>query len=243
MVTLQYIYALKHAAALFDAFDKKNEAAHYTQLAELLNSNTYNNCFDKGRGLMANTPDKKAFSQHASLLGVLTGAIPEQDEKAVMSKVLSDQKIGPVTFYFRFYLNQALKKAGLGNLYYQQLTPWRDMLKVGLTTFAEMPEPARSDCHAWSASPNYDFLATICGVVPGSPGFSTVIVAPSMGELTEVKATIPHPEGAITVSLKRTHEKGIDGSVTLPQNITGKFVWGGKEMALKGGLQTVSISQ
>ncbi|RYF92777.1 MAG: alpha-L-rhamnosidase, partial [Chitinophagaceae bacterium] len=36
VVTLQYIYALKHAAALFDAFDKKNEAAHYTQLAELL---------------------------------------------------------------------------------------------------------------------------------------------------------------------------------------------------------------
>ncbi|RYZ56073.1 MAG: alpha-L-rhamnosidase [Sphingobacteriales bacterium] len=120
IITLQYIYALKHAAELFNTFGKPNDAAHYTQLANSLNTNTYNHCFDKTRGLMANTPEKNSFSQHASLLGVLTGAIPEQDEKEVMSKVLSDSKLGPVTFYFRFYLNQALKKAGMGDLYYRQ---------------------------------------------------------------------------------------------------------------------------
>jgi alpha-L-rhamnosidase len=242
VVTLQYIYALKHAAALFNAFDKKNDAAHYTQLANSLNINTYNQCFDKARGLMANTPEKKSYSQHASLLGVLTGAIPEKDEKDVMSKVLSDRSVGPVTFYFRFYLNQALKKAGMGNLYYQQLTPWRDMLKVGLTTFAEMPEPARSDCHAWSASPNYDFLATICGIVPGSPGFTTVVIAPSLGELTEVNASVPHPGGTIAVSLKRTGAQGVTGSVSLPANIAGKFIWNGKEIALRGGMQSISMT-
>ncbi len=241
VITLQYIYALKHAAELFNAFGKTNDAAHYSNLANTLNTNTYNQCFDKTRGLMANTPDKKSFSQHASLLAVLTEAIPVADEKTVMSKVLSDGSIGPVTFYFRFYLNQALKKAGMGDLYYGQLTPWRDMLKVGLTTFAEMPEPARSDCHAWSASPNYDFLATICGVVPGSPGFATVVIQPCLGDLKEVAASVPHPAGTIAVNLKRSGAKGVTGSVSLPAGVTGKFVWNGKELNLSGGKQNVSV--
>ncbi len=241
VITLQYIYALKHAAELFNAFGRENDAAHYAKLADQLNTNTYKHCFDNGRGLMANTPEKKSFSQHASLLAVLTGAIPASDEKAVMTKVISDPTIGPVTFYFRFYLNQALKKAGMGNLYYQQLSPWREMLKIGLTTFAETPEPARSDCHAWSASPYYDFLATIAGIVPGSPGFSSVIVAPAMGELTEVNASVPHPDGAITANLKRTGKSGISGTVSLPKNVSGKFIWNGKEIALKGGSQSVAV--
>jgi alpha-L-rhamnosidase len=45
---------------------------------------------------------------------------------------------------------------------------------LGLTTFAEKPDPTRSDCHAWSASPNYDFLATVAGIEPALPGFKTV---------------------------------------------------------------------
>ena len=35
------------------------------------------------------------------------------------------------------------------------------MLQLGLTTWAEKPEPTRSDSHAWSAHPNYGLLATI----------------------------------------------------------------------------------
>jgi alpha-L-rhamnosidase len=241
IITLQYIYALQHAAALFDAFGKKDDAEHYRDLASTLNTNTYSNCFDHAKGLMANTPDKKSFSQHASLLAVLTGAVPQKEEKEVMQKVLVDTSIGPVTFYFRFYLNQALKKAGKGDFYYRQLTPWRDMLKIGLTTFAEKPEPARSDCHAWSASPNYDFLATICGIVPASPGFATVNIIPSLGELTSVIGSMPHPAGTITVSLKRVGQNGIAGTVALPQKVTGKFVWKGKEIPLAAGLQNIAI--
>ena len=123
---------------------------------------------------------------------------------------------------------------GDGDLYYSQLGPWRQMLKIGLTTFAEKPEPTRSDCHAWSASPDYDFLATICGIMPDAPGFSRVLVRPELGELREVEGSMPHPRGMIRVKLRRT-VTGIAGEVELPEGVSGRFVYGGKEVVLHGG--------
>jgi hypothetical protein len=114
------------------------------------------------------------------------------------------------------------------------------MLKKGLTTFAEKPDPTRSDCHAWSASPEYDFLATICGITPSAPGFSKVKIAPAMGELTEIKGSMPVPSGTITVMLTRKN-KTIKGTITLPEKLTGKFLWEGKEIQLHGGGQKVSL--
>ena len=115
------------------------------------------------------------------------------------------------------------------------------MLKMGLTTFAENPDPTRSDCHAWSASPNYDFFATICGITPAAPGFKKVTIAPALGELNEVSAKMPHPNGEIQVTLKRDGKNKINGEVVLPQQVTGSFVWQGKTIALKGGRQSIKM--
>ena len=158
-----------------------------------------------------------------------------------MEKILNDNSLIQATFYFKFYLTQALKKVGMGERYYGTLQPWRDMINMGLTTFAEKEEPTRSDCHAWSASPNYDFLATICGIMPDAPGFEEVLIKPSLGILDNVEGKMPHPKGEIAVSLKRKGKVGIEGVVSLPENITGRFIWNGKNIILKGGKQTVSI--
>ena len=93
---------------------------------------------------MADTPEKKSYSQHASIFAILSGTVSETETKQVMDKILNDQSITQATFYYRFYLNRAMVQAGMADLYYSQLTPWRDMLKIGLTTFAEKPEPSRS---------------------------------------------------------------------------------------------------
>lgn len=241
IVTLQYVYTLQQAAELFEYFGRKNEAQHYRNLAATLAKNTYRQCFDHARGIMGDTPEKKAFSQHAGIMAVLAGAIPEKQIPAVMKQVLYNDSLSQATFYYRFYLTQALKKAGMADLYYSQLKPWRDMLGMGLTTFAEQPDPTRSDCHAWSASPNYDFFATICGIMPDKPGFAAVKIAPALGELTEANGKIPHPDGEISVQLKRKDKKGITAQITLPGKLTGTFVWNGKEVKLKGGSQTVEL--
>ena len=69
---------------------------------------------------------------------------------------------------------------------------------------------------------------------PGEAGFKTVRIAPSLGTLRHVEATMPHPLGPIEVSLQRSGASGLKGSIRLPQGLTGEFVWRGKRTALAG---------
>lgn len=241
-LTLQYAYTLRQIAPVFAYFGKKKEADAYLKLADELANSTFQKCFNKEKGVMADTPEKHFYSQHASIMALLADAIPKNQETAVLQNILHDTSLIQATFYYRFYLTQALKKTSLADMYYAQLAPWRDMLKTGLTTFAENPEPTRSDCHAWSASPNYDLLATVCGIMPSKAGFSTVKIQPSLGDLTSIKGKMPHPLGMIEVAFQRKNKTGIMGDIVLPKGLTGTFLWQGKEILLKEGFQKVDLN-
>jgi hypothetical protein len=234
ILTMQLAYAVQRAAELNDYFDQPAQAQKYKQIAQYLTQSVRQNCWDGTRNYLADTPDKTDFSMHAQIFGVLTNTIPENDQKEMLVRIMGDQKLIQPTLYFRFYLTQALKKAGLADRYLATLGPWKDMLKVGLTTFAEKQDPTRSDCHAWSASPNYDFLATVAGIRPASPGFKTIRMEPALGELKFIKGQMPHPSGMILFDLKRNGASGLQGEVTLPEGLTGTFGWNGKTVQLKG---------
>ena len=103
-----------------------------------------------------------------------------------MERVLADSTLIPASYYFDYYVFEAMRKVGLGDRYIEQLAPWKGMLALGLTSAPEKPEPTRSDTHAWSAHPNYGMLATVLGVRPASPGFRTVSIAPALGPLGEL---------------------------------------------------------
>ncbi|MGB7581617.1 MAG: alpha-L-rhamnosidase C-terminal domain-containing protein [Sedimentisphaerales bacterium] len=241
ILTLQFVYALNYAAQLNDNLGRKYFADHYRQLADSLKKSTYKLCWDDKRGLLADTPDKTIFSQHANILAVLVDLVEPNEQQTLMEKVISEKDLTQCTFYFRYYLVRAIKKVGLGDRYIEMLQPWRDMLKIGLSTFAENPEPTRSDCHAWSASPNYDLLATVCGIEPAEPGFKSVRIEPHLGPLTWVEGKMPHPLGQISVRFERDGKTGIKGSITLPPGLTGKFFWNGKSADLKSGLQMITL--
>ena len=157
ILTLQLVMALQKAGELLSNYQDATTAHNYTTLAETLKKAVYKNCWSSSKGLLADTPDKNIFSQHAQALAVLTSTLPAADEKAVLKNTISNSSLIQCTYYYRFYLLQALKKAGMGNLYLEQLTPWRNMLAIGLTTFAEAPEPA-----AAIAMPGVPALVTTC---------------------------------------------------------------------------------
>jgi alpha-L-rhamnosidase len=131
-------------------------------------------------------------------------------------------------------------------LYVNQLKTWQNMLELGLSTFPET-EPdsksivgSRSDCHAWSASVCYDFLSIICGINPAEHGFKSVEIKPNPGYLTHLKGSMPHPSGTIEIDLNFKNGQ-VSGFVTLPDKLTGSFIWGGKSILIKGGKQEIML--
>jgi hypothetical protein len=147
-----------------------------------------------------------------------------------MLRVLASQSpaLTEPGLFFKFYVHLALAKAGEGDRYLDLLGDWRDMLARGLTTFAEVVDrpgnASRSDCHAWSASPNIEIFRTVLGVDSAAPGFRRVIVRPHLGKLSFVRGAVPHPRGSVGVSIE-PKSSGYSVSVSLPPGITGGFAW------------------
>lgn len=234
VLTLQLAYTLRDAVELLGLMNENVLAHHYTALYQSLLKAVRRNCWDEKKQLFADDGKHSSFSQHANIMAILSDALPAEKQEPLFNKIVTDTSLVQATLYYRFYLFRALKKIGRGNDYLKMLQPWKEMLALGLTTFAEKPEPARSDCHAWSASPNYDLLALVCGIEPAAAGFTKVQIAPALGNLEYVKATTPHPAGNISMHLTRT-EKSIKGTVVLPAGLSGVFVYKGKTKKLRPG--------
>jgi len=209
-------------------------------------------CWSEKYGLLADTPAQKHFSQHANILGAWLDVIPAERQKDALQKILSKSdaagfaaggdvpEMTAATYYFRFYLARAVEHAGLGDEYLKLLGPWREMVALGLTTWAESPEPTRSDSHAWSSHPNYDFLRMVAGIRPGSAGFETVVIEPHLGTLKDVKAAMPIPQGTVEVQYVRGAGR-VEVRLKLPAGVGGELLWRGRQFPLDGGEQTLSL--
>ncbi len=251
VITLQFLEALRDGGELETALGDPAVAARYRQAADRAAAGIRSRCWNAQYQLLADTPAQQHFSQHANLLGVWLDVIPAGAQRDVLTKILSTSDAGfsasgPVppmtaaTYYFRFYLARALAHAGMSDDYLRLLGPWRQMVSLGLTTWAESPEPTRSDSHAWSAHPNYDLLTLVAGIEPKTPGFGTVSIAPHLGALTHLSARMPIPQGVVEVEYTR-EAGGLGAHVVLPAGVTGEFVWGGRTTVLRGGSQDVSL--
>jgi alpha-L-rhamnosidase len=194
IITLQFIEALQYAAQLEDSFGNPQMANTYRTAAKHAIEGIRTLCGDNQYGLIADDPSHQHYSQHANILAVWLDVVPKEKQQEVLEKILSATDPGfhatanlpsmtAATYYFRFYLSRALLHAGIGDRYLQTLGPWREMISLGLTTWAESPEPTRSDSHAWSSHPNFDLLTIVAGICPKAPGFESVVIEPHLGAL------------------------------------------------------------
>jgi hypothetical protein len=211
-------------------------AAQISQLKNIIKQKYW----DSRRKLFSDTKDKQYYSQHSNALAILTGVA--DNAQALGNKLLQDTSLAKASVYFRYYLFRALTKAGLGDDYLNWLGIWKQNLAMGLTTWAEIDDinRARSDCHAWGSSPNIELYRIVLGIDSDAPGFTKVKIEPHLGTLTSASGSIPHPDGNIKASYMQQNGKW-NISITLPQTITGKFIWKDKEYALKQGENTFTL--
>ncbi len=232
---LQLLLAFQWAAELDSA-----QSAEYRQRADQLRATVRRLYWDSRRRMFADTPLKQNFSQHTNALAVLAGVISGEEARALIERVADDGEILQCTIYFRHYLHSALNAAGAGDRYPGMLGEWRAQLARGLTTWAESPEPSRSDCHAWGASPNFELFRTVLGIDSAAPGFRRVRIRPFLGKLTALSGAVPHPHGEVSVSLAR-HDGILDAEVALPQGVEGEFIWGAERRPLSPGVNRLRL--
>ncbi len=255
-VTLQLVRTLQEAAEMEEALGDSVRAKHYrTQATASLEAVRAR--FDTEKGLLPDTPRKKTWGHPVNIWGLTYGAVPEGDRATARAKVVEIGRhetgrakdggrggpwpldaIPSASLYFRFYFARALEAAGAGDEYVSLLHPWRRLLAMGLTTWPEHPEPSRSDCHAWSAHPAFDLLRIVAGIKPSAPGFATVRIEPHLGPLQRVEAAMPTPRGEVAVSYAREGDR-LRAEITLPDGLTGVFVWKGRALDLRPGRQVL----
>ncbi len=241
-LNLQLTLAYQWAADLEEALGKRALADEDRSAAGQLKQTVLASDWDGSRGLFADQPEHRTYSQQVNTLAVLAYILEGEQARAVMEKTISDPTLAQSTIYFRAYTNAALRKAGLGDKYLDMLGPWHEMLQEGLTTWAEWNGPdARSDCHAWGASPNFEMIRTIAGIESMAPGFQKVRVAPNPGTLNEIEARMPHPKGEIVVKLKRNNGE-LSADVDLPAGVSGEFDWKGAKRELAAGSNHIKLT-
>jgi alpha-L-rhamnosidase len=239
---LQLILAYDEAAHLEAAFGSPGRVASYRAAASKLRAAVQRTYWVGARGLFADTSDLASFSQHVNALAVLANVVEGNQARGVMQRTLEADNLTPASIYFKYYLHQAVARAGLGDRYLELLEDWHQMLEQGLTTWAETLEKTRSDCHAWGASPNIELFRIVLGVDSAAPGFREIRVRPFLGPLTHVEGSVPHPSGDIQVKLERRGSTAVHAELTLPPGTSGSFEWQGRAVPLRAGTQTLVTS-
>jgi len=238
---LLHALALRSAAELEEWAGEPELAARWRRRADGIVRAVAAACWDADRALLADYPDRSAWSQHAQIMGLLAGAVPAGSEMACLGAMLGTSGLAQAQpMFFMFYLFEAFHALGQGGRVLEHLSPWIGLMdNLGLGTPYEMFEPARSDCHAWGSHPLFHLHATVAGVRPAAPGFRRVVIAPASGALPRLATRMPHPRGVIEVRLEFTEAGACRGRVTLPPDTTGEFVWRGRTTALQPGMQAV----
>jgi alpha-L-rhamnosidase len=242
VLDLQLLLTYQAAAELEYRLGSQAFYKEYLDRAALLKKTIQQKYWDATKGMYADTPEKDVFSQHANTLAILTGMLPAKDNALLARKMLEDHTLAPASIYFKYYLHLAFVKAGMGNDYISWLDKWFENISMGMSTWAEDSNVngARSDCHAWGASPNIEFYRIILGINTDAPGFSRVKIEPHLGKLKTASGEMPHPKGKISVSYKSDGGKW-NISIVLPDGLNGSFVWSGKTYALNPGETKMSL--
>jgi len=240
-INLFLLLALQKASEIEEVAGFPGRRDSFSREADKLGQNIRNVFFCSDQGVFADDPAHQHFSQHAQCLAVLAGLLEGETARAALKRSMDDVTFNPTSLYFRFYFFQALFRCGLEHRFVENLQDWQNMVNLGLKAPAEHPnlQTTRSDCHAWGSHPLFFFLTEIAGIQPAEPGFHRVSIRPRWIDSRSLQATMPHPEGLITVDFELTQET-CRGRIELPLGTSGVFEYANQKLSLKGGVNILT---
>lgn len=154
---LFFIYAAQSLIRLLPQYHRKDLADYYESECMKLQQLIEQSCYVPEKGLYKEGPRTDEYTQHTQIFAVLTGLVKGEKAKAIMEKVLTDKSLIPCSFMQNFYLFRALEKTDMYDRTEDAWDTWYEFLDLHCTTFPETPFDPRSDCHAWSSLPLYEF--------------------------------------------------------------------------------------
>jgi hypothetical protein len=230
VLNLHFAYTLRKAAQLEVWLNEPELVGRNIRAAELLMRRINEAFWSEERGLYADDLEHTQFSEHAQCLALLADAVPTHRRERVVEGLLNDPDLARTTIYFTHYLFETYALLGRTDLILSRMGLWFEHVPNGLKTTIEMPEPTRSDCHAWGAHPLYHYFASILGIRPTAPGFADVEIAPNLGGLEWARGTLPTPFGDLTV------EARADGvRVVVPPGMNASLLRGERKTPLVEG--------
>ena len=194
------IVAYENAAEMADFIGRKGLSEEYRKKAEALRANSKTYFYDENKKMFRDY-EENVFSMHSQIWAVLADAVTGDAARDLLQRTYNDKSLPVCSYSMMYFVFRAYEKAGLYNLAYKMFDNWREMISLNATTwFESSPFTTRSDCHAWSSVPIYEFSACILGV---KPTVNEVIVKPYVFANDFAKGTVMSPIGKISVDWKK----------------------------------------
>ncbi len=222
---LMYASALQTAAKLNAATGRSQVGEEYEARAGMILTRIEQQCWSEEQGMYREGPAFEQYSQHGQLWAVLSGLCDGEKARQVLSRALDDPSVLKCSFSMAFYLFRALEKAGLYERTADLLDQWIGLLSLHLTTLPETPTEPRSDCHAWSALPLYEFTHCMLGLKSAQPGWRELEIEPHTLDLPEMSGEVATPAGVVSIAWRRT-ETTFTLSGKVPDGIPFRVRWG-----------------
>ncbi len=169
--SMMYAHALRCAARLMRAVGRGVVAEEYLLRADEILDAVEMHCYDRTRGLYADSEKKTQFSQHAQIWAVLTGLVSGERARDLLRRSLDLEAQAGYAYAYLWF--RALEKAecyeALGG---EMKERFLGLIDMNCSTIPETPYPhTRSECHAWGAVALYEFTTVTLGVklVDNSP--------------------------------------------------------------------------
>ncbi len=223
-MNLRRVGALQSASRLAAAIGEKALARQYAAQARRAADACKRHLWSAQAGLFCDGADGELISEHVSLLAILYDLVGKREGAKVLRRLESRDDLCRTTIYYSYYKFRAYQKLGrYADAYKASLHHWTDMLALHATTWFEMPEPTRSDCHGWGAWIMCDLLTVVLGIEPQEAGFASVRITPQVMDLDWARGSLPTVRGEIRVAWRRRDGR-VAYEIELPPEVRGTLV-------------------